>query len=198
MNFQEDLSAIKTMMQRSTRFSALSGISGILAGLYALVGVCIALYNSWSFQQASIENLTESKLALCWLGISVAFAAIATAAFFSHRQIRKQGLSFWNHAIQKMLTNFLMPLIAGGIVLILLFLRGPLEWIPGMSLLFYGLALHAASRDTYPEIRLLGWIQAVLGILALWYPHYAIAFWATGFGLFHIGYGAYFMIRYER
>lgn len=198
MNFHDDLSAIKTMMQRSTRFSALSGISGILAGIYALMGVYIAYQHSWSFQPASSENLTESKQALCWLGISVAFAAIATAAFLSHRQIRKQGLSFWNHSIQKMLSNFLMPLIAGGIVLILLFLRGPLEWIPGMSLLFYGLALHAAGRDTYNEIRLLGWIQSVLGIVALWFPHYAIACWACGFGLFHLGYGTYFILRYER
>jgi len=37
-NYLKDISEIKNLMNRSSRFMSLSGLSGILAGIYALVG----------------------------------------------------------------------------------------------------------------------------------------------------------------
>src|ERR1700759_3425393 len=44
----DDLTAIRSLMERSQKFISLSGLSGILAGIYALIGAAAAyviLYN---------------------------------------------------------------------------------------------------------------------------------------------------------
>jgi len=38
----EDIKEIRTLMERSTRFLSLSGLSGIFAGLFALIGAYFA------------------------------------------------------------------------------------------------------------------------------------------------------------
>ena len=43
-NYLKDISEIKNMMNKSSRFISLSGLSGILAGIYALIGASIAYY----------------------------------------------------------------------------------------------------------------------------------------------------------
>src|SRR6202012_4106338 len=38
----DDISSIKTIMERSTKFISLSGLSGVMAGIYALISAAIA------------------------------------------------------------------------------------------------------------------------------------------------------------
>ena len=42
--YLDDISEIKNMMSRSSRFISLSGLSGVLAGMYALVGAALAYF----------------------------------------------------------------------------------------------------------------------------------------------------------
>ncbi len=37
-NYLQDLKEIKELMNKSTQFISLSGLSGVLAGIYALIG----------------------------------------------------------------------------------------------------------------------------------------------------------------
>jgi hypothetical protein len=56
---QQDLQHIKQMMERSSRFISLSGLSGIAAGLCALVGAYFAndiINNSNSKSQSRLDN----------------------------------------------------------------------------------------------------------------------------------------------
>ena len=65
-------------------------------------------------------------------------------------------------------------------------------------LIFYGLALVKASKYTLSDIRYLGIAEIILGILNVFYLRYGITFWALGFGVLHILYGAIMWWKYER
>ena len=43
-NYLQDLKEIKELMNKSSQFISLSGLSGILAGIYALIGAVIAYF----------------------------------------------------------------------------------------------------------------------------------------------------------
>jgi hypothetical protein len=42
--YEKDLACIRTIMERSAKFLSLSGLSGVLAGVYALVGATAAYF----------------------------------------------------------------------------------------------------------------------------------------------------------
>ena len=46
--YLDDISDIKDIMQRSSKFLSLSGLSGVLAGIYALAGAILAYYTVFS------------------------------------------------------------------------------------------------------------------------------------------------------
>jgi len=70
--------------------------------------------------------------------------------------------------------------------------------IAPFTLIFYGLALFGGGYHTLPEVKVLGLMEILLGIFALFIIKYALIFWATGFGLAHIIYGIYIHLKYER
>jgi hypothetical protein len=55
-----------------------------------------------------------------------------------------------------------------------------------------------ASKYTLTEIRYLGIIEVVLGIISMWYLHWGLYFWTIGFGILHIIYGLIMWWKYER
>jgi hypothetical protein len=67
--------------------------------------------------------------------------------------------------------------------------KGELGYLIPVTLIFYGLSLVNASKYSFDEIRTLGVLQTVLGLIAAWLPDYVLLLWATGFGILHIGYG---------
>ena len=56
--YLDDISEIKNMMSRSSRFISLSGISGILAGCYALIGASLAYVRLKEVSNANYEGLS--------------------------------------------------------------------------------------------------------------------------------------------
>jgi hypothetical protein len=48
------------------------------------------------------------------------------------------------------------------------------------------------------EIKYLGYSQVILGLINLWFVGCGLYFWAFGFGILHIVYGAYMWWKYER
>ena len=66
------------------------------------------------------------------------------------------------------------------------------------TLIFYGLALVNASKFTFEEIRSLGIVQIILGLLASYFIEYGLLFWALGFGIMHIVYGIVMHLKYEK
>lgn len=203
-DYTQDLAEIRSMMERSSKFLSLSGWAGTMAGIYALVGAYIA-YNIYAFNPDKISynitelentfsNLTEALL----IAVVILVLAIGTAVLLSYKKGRNRDEKIWNATSKKMLGSMSVPLLTGGILILILIAKGLIGLIAPVSLLFYGLALYNASKFTYIELKFLGIIQIVLGLISSYFVEYGLLLWAIGFGVVHIIYGIYIHIRHER
>lgn len=201
--YEKDIASIKSMMERSVKFVSLSGLSGILAGIYALAGAFAAYYLLY-FPQAPAgfhfsytdESATFTKLLV--IAVLVLSASLLTGYALSLKKAKKLGTSIWNPASRQLLFDLFIPLAAGGLLIFILVLRGYFGIVAPAFLIFYGLALTNASRNTYSEVKYFGLSEIVLGLLAAMLPGYGLIFWALGFGVLHILYGFYMHSRYDR
>jgi hypothetical protein len=91
-----------------------------------------------------------------------------------------------------------IPLAAGGIFCISLLWHGQIAFIAPATMVFYGLALVNASKYTLNDVRYLGVIEIVTGLIASAVIEYGLLFWAFGFGIVHIVYGITMYYKYEK
>jgi hypothetical protein len=202
-DYIRDIVEIRSMMERSSKFLSLSGWAGILAGVYALAGAYIA-YQVFHFNPDEIvyiptaENISFSLLNVILLAIIILILAIGTAIFFSNKKAKKKSEKPWNATAKRLLIHMAVPLIVGGVLILILISKGLLGLIAPFTLLFYGLALFNASRFTYEEVSVLGLIEIGLGLISTYFIEYGLLCWALGFGVVHIIYGIYIHYRYER
>jgi hypothetical protein len=212
----EDLASIRSMMERSSKFISLSGLSGIMAGIYALMGAALAYYiiyqpsrYSFDYTPGNGSPYTQSALwadmlfsptilQLIFIALAVLVASLATGYALTSRKAKKQGQALWGNTSRSLAFHMATPLITGGVLIMILIGRGYLGIIAPACLAFYGLALVAASAYTYKDILYLGLCEIVLGIVAAAFPGYGLFFWAFGFGVLHIVYGSLMYSKYDR
>lgn len=203
----ETLTEIRQLMERSSRFISLSGLSGVFAGLYAIVGAYAAykylgLSGLGYFSGRTIvEAANERSKTLLFLATDAAIIlvlAIGTGIFLTTRKARSDGNSIFDAAAKKLIINLSIPLIAGGIFCIALNYHGAFIYVAPAMLIFYGLALVHASKYTRNDIRSLGFAEILLGLVASFIVGYGLLFWVVGFGVLHIIYGTYMYFKYER
>lgn len=198
-DYVRDIAEIRSMMERSSKFLSLSGWAGIMAGIYALAGAAIALA-IFEYEPVLPGSTTgfADYLEILQLGIAVLLLALGTAIYLSHQKARSRGEELWNPTAKRLISGVAMPLMAGGILILIMIAKGLGSLILPFSLLFYGLALWNASKYTYSEVGAAGIIEVGLGLLSCIWIKWALWFWAAGFGLVHIIYGIYMHYRYER
>jgi len=202
-DYLKDIQDIKTMMAQSSRFISLSGLSGILAGCYSLIGAVLA-YKTIYFDTSTSGNYgnlvisQEAVFRLLLIAGSVFLLSLFTGAFLSFRKAAKQKESFWNPVSKRLLINFAIPLVTGGIFILDLIKKEQIGLVAPLTLIFYGLACVNASKYTLGDVRYLGLTQIVLGLLSLWFIGYGLLFWALGFGIGHIVYGSIMYFKYDR
>lgn len=218
----EDLQQIRSIMERSTQFISLSGLSGISAGIFGLIGAALAyLKLAGEFSISSSNNRLYSGdvvdvmdinffnvvrmnlafgptldlviIATGTLGLALIFATIFTA-----RKAKKDGNNLWSPTAKKLLVNTAIPLVVGGLFCIALLKHGLFGLVAPCTLIFYGLALINGSKYTLPEIRYVGVLNIILGLLNTIYIGQGLFFWALGFGVIHIIYGVVMYFKYER
>lgn len=199
--YLKDISDIKKMMNKSSQFISLSGLGGIMAGVYALIGAFIAHElieesNSISYDNITLENSTFQLVVLT--ALIVLFLSITTALLLTYNKTKREGETIWNSTSKRLLTNFLIPLTTGGIFVLLLLRNGNYELIAPATLIFYGLSCVNASKYTLRDVRYLGVTIVIIGLLATEFFEYALEFWALGFGLCHIIYGSMMYFKYDR
>jgi hypothetical protein len=201
-DYTRDIAAIRSMMERSSKFLSLSGWAGIMAGIYALVGAYMAYaffrFNPDELQYVPAENPTHTLLPVILLATAVLILSIATAILLSYKRAKKREESMWNPTSQRMITAMALPLVSGGVLILVLLASGLTGLLAPLTLLFYGLALFSAGNYTFKEIQYLGIIQVGLGLVSSYYIELSLLLWAVGFGLMHIVYGIYIHIRHER
>ncbi|MCU0421138.1 MAG: hypothetical protein MUC38_15935 [Cyclobacteriaceae bacterium] len=199
---QDDLASVRNLMERSTKFISLSGLSGILAGVYALAGAAYAyqqIYQGdFSRTVAFYIQHPSAVYHLAGVAVLVLGLSLSTGLYLSWRKAKRSGETLWNNATKKLLVNLLIPLVAGGLFTAILLSRGYYGIISSSLLLFYGLALMNASANLFDEIRYLAYCELVLGLLSALLPGYGLLFWAIGFGALHIFYGLLMYRKYDR
>lgn len=201
---EETLSEIKHLMERSSRFISLSGFSGIFAGIYALLGALAAYFYLHTHKQDSkayeSSGVDESGLLLFLFAdaIVVLILAIGTGIYLTTRKAKKDGNSLLDAAAKKLIINLCIPLFTGGLFCLALIYHGNTFYVAPAMLIFYGLALVHASKYTRDDVRSLGLIEIALGLMSLFIVGFGLLFWAVGFGVFHIAYGAYMYNKYEK
>ena len=200
--YERDIASIRTMMERSAKFISLSGLSGILAGIYALCGAVAAYFivhyplPPWRYRIFSI-NEPAALIKLLLVAAMVLMASLTTGLLLSNRKAKKHGVKFWTSSSQRLLINIAIPLTTGGLFILIMLYNGHFGLAAPASLIFYGLALIQASSNTFDEIRYLGFCEIILGLLSAFFAGYGLIFWALGFGVLHIVYGAIMYKKYD-
>ncbi|HMK26242.1 MAG TPA: hypothetical protein VK483_09455 [Chitinophagaceae bacterium] len=201
----QEIKDIRRIMERSSRFISLSGLSGIAAGTCALIGAGFGLkilknyyggYNSRGI--FSGDDFSGLKIKLLGLAIAVFVVAFASSFYLTWRRTKEQGLPMWDHASKRLFWNMLIPLVAGAAFILAMLRYDEWRFIAPSSLIFYGLALVNASKYTVSDIRYLGYCEIILGLINMFFIGYGLYFWAAGFGILHIVYGAIMWFKYER
>jgi hypothetical protein len=207
MNQQQEplatLNEIRNIMDRSSRFISLSGLSGVAAGISALIGTAVAkwylLTHNINYRQNLGLNLArESILFMISVAALVFILALCSATYFTARKASKSNPRVWDSKIERMLVNLFIPLAAGGIFCAILIYHNLLYLVAPAMLIFYGCALLNASKYTLSDIRYLGFFEIILGLLASFFVGYGLLAWTVGFGVLHIVYGMLMYFKYER
>ncbi|MDR1200700.1 MAG: hypothetical protein LBL58_03585 [Tannerellaceae bacterium] len=198
MNKQlEDIKAIREMMEKSTKFISLSGLSGILAGVTAILGAAFAYF--YLLRDPSLTDYSHTQELMILLGdaLIVLFISVSFGIYFSWRKARKNKQNLFNKVTLRTLYNLSIPLVAGGIFCLVLLLRGDIRMVIAGTLIFYGIALINVSKYTFDEIHYLGITEIILGIAAAIFVSNGLLFWTIGFGVCHIVYGFVMYRKYD-
>jgi hypothetical protein len=197
-NYLKDIQDIKKMMDRSSQFLSLSGMAGIMAGIYALTGAYAAneILDREPGQYVILESY--SFKAITGIALGVLLFSVITAFVLSAKKAKNNGETLWNSTSKRLAINFLIPLVTGGIFALLLIKNQYYGLIAPITLIFYGLACLNASKYTVRDVRYLGITIIVIGLFATAFMGYGLEFWALGFGICHILYGSVMYFKYDR
>jgi len=196
----DDLSSIKNIMERSTKFISLSGLSGVMAGVYAILGAAYALTVFQKEKAAGPGDAyrDEAIMQLTLTAAAVLIFSVSTGIWLTIRKARRKGLTVWNPVSRALLLSGGIPLATGGLFIIILLLQQHFSIISAGCLIFYGLALVSASHYTFGDVKWLGIFEILIGLAALAIPGYGFLLWVLGFGVMHILYGAIMHFKYDR
>ncbi|PCJ64645.1 MAG: hypothetical protein COA58_12975 [Bacteroidetes bacterium] len=191
----QDLKEIRSMMEHSTRFLSLSGMSGVMAGVYALVGAYLA--NNYA-NGDHFKEYPNHQLPFLLIGLGVMAAALITGVILTYFKARKSNQTLLDKTALRMVAHIGFPMLVGAFFWLALVYTPSVNLTAGVFLIFYGLGLINGSKYTVNDIRFLGFFDVILGIIALFFPEHGLYLWAAGFGLGHIVYGTYVWAKYER
>lgn len=200
---EQELAEIKSMMERSTRFLSLSGLAGVLAGVFALVAAALAYY--WVYfpnvpygYHPSPSAEYGALTSLLTLAFGTLVLSIATAWILSQKKSKRSSTRFWTAASKRFAQALFLPVLVGGILCLALLLNGHFLYLAPVTLIFYALGLISASHFTISDIKYLGYGQLILGIISAFVPEFGLIVWTLGFGVLHIVYGTLMHLKYDR
>ena len=144
------LKEIQEMMAKSSRFISLSGLSGIAAGICAMVGAFFAnqsiqpYYRNYSIN--SVPSALRDRLII--IGLLVFIAALVSAFLFTLRKSQKDNTPIWGTTSLRLLWNTFLPMGIGAALILKLISQNNFHLVAPACLLFYGLGLINGSKYT--------------------------------------------------
>lgn len=206
--YLDDIKEIKSLMNKSTRFISLSGMSGVMAGIYALIG---GVFGYFIIEKArengtrdTLSRLTTTpwdqnpSLQILVVAAIVLFMAVLTAFFLTKAKASKHHQKVWTKQSIRLVVNFMVPLNIGALFTLALLQYNLIGLVAPAMLVFYGLACMNAAQFTLGTVKYLGLSCAILGLINTQFIGYGLYFWTAGFGLCHIIYGAVMYYKYDK
>lgn len=201
----EELKTIRKIMEESTKFLSLSGLSGSFLGLFAIAGAIVVYLligrSGLGFEKyissLSVADIPAFRLELLIIAIITLSLSLITGFYFSLRKAKRSGVKFWSPVSKRLLASLFIPLVTGGILALILFSQDQYQLIIPVFLIFYGLAFISGGKFTYNELFYLGMLEIITGLVSALIPSLALIFWIIGFGIFHIVYGIFLYRKYE-
>lgn len=199
----EQIDQIHSIMTRSATFVSLSGLSGLSAGIVALVAVWFmydVLGGLWltSEKFALLRSSPELVRPVTHVFLSALIAALALAFFFTWRKAKRHQMGLLNLASRRFGMHLALPLLAGGLFVLVLAKYGTYELICPSMLVFFGLAIVNAGKYSFSETFVFGLIELALGLAAALWVEGGLFLWAVGFGVVTASYGVIMYLQYER
>lgn len=195
------------MMEQSSKFLSLSGLSGVAAGVIALIGAAFAyfvilnqgtnIYDEY-MQGLKSTNTLQVRMGMLGTAVVVFISAVTSAWYLSWRKAKRSNAKFWTPAARLVAGNLILILTIGGVFSLILVYHENIRLVASVMLIFYGLSLLMASRYTQRDIKFLAYTEIGLGLLAGIFLNYGLIFWSLGFGVFHIVYGISMYIKYDK
>lgn len=196
--YLDDITQIKDLMSRSSRFISLSGLSGILAGIYAITGALVAYFYLLPRDDQYVTLHSWNFKLIVGILIAVAVLSFVTAYLLTTRKAKRNNEKVWDDTTKRLLINFLIPLATGGIYILIKLNSQHYGLTGSLMLIFYGLALVNASKYTIGNIKYLGYAEIIIGLICAAFPGYGFWFWILGFGLLHIIYGSLIYFKEQK
>ncbi len=206
--YLDDIKEIKSLMNKSTRFISLSGMSGVMAGIYALIG---GIFGYFIIEKArengtrdTLSRLTTTpwdqnpSLHILVVATIVLFMAVLTAFFLTKAKALKHKQKVWTKQSIRLVVNFMVPLHIGALFTLALLQYNLIGLVAPAMLVFYGLACMNAAQFTLGTVKYLGLSCAILGLINTQFIGYGLYFWTAGFGVCHIIYGAVMYYKYDK
>lgn len=208
---ESDLGLIKDLMEKSSKFSNLSGIAIIFTGLLAMIGASFVYFDiGFSVSKLNIsyaqlinqngkpEDLFIKLKLLVLIASLILISSLAIMYFTARKKSGKEGIQLFNSSFSRTLKSLFIPLFSGGVFCLLLLNHQMYGLVAPATLIFYGLGLVSSSKFSYYELEFLGYFELLLGFIASFYIGSGLLFWIIGFGLCHIVFGLLIHFKYDR
>jgi hypothetical protein len=180
----DNLSFIRSTMERATAFTAVPGWGGVAMGVTALAATILA-YHSPS---------DNHRLAV-WLSASA--LALAIGGWAMVRKAQRAGTTVFSYSGRRFVLSYVPPLAVGGLLTLVLVRAGLYSALPGTWLLLYGTGVVTGGAFSVRVVPIMGLCFMALGALALWAPPgWGDWLMALGFGGLHIIFGLIIARRY--
>jgi hypothetical protein len=179
----DNLSFIRSTMERATAFTAVPGRGGVAMGITALAATALA------------GGRSPTGWLVVWLSASV--LALAIGGWAMALKAKRGGTSVLSYSGRRFVLSYVPPLAVGALLTVVLVRAGLYSALPGTWLLLYGTGVVTGGAFSVRVVPLMGLCFMALGAIALLAPS-AWGEWlmAAGFGGLHIIFGLIIARRY--
>jgi hypothetical protein len=175
----DDLSFIRSAIERSSAFTAVPGAGGVVTGAVGLTAAVVAT-----------RQPTPDRWLAAWL--VAAFVAAIVELVATIWKARRAGLTLTGTTPRRFALSIAAPLVAGAAITYQLWSVRDFAALAPVWLLLYGAGVLAGGMFSVPVVRALGASFMAVGIAAVLTPgSWGNAWLAVGFGGLHIGFGTY-------
>ena len=208
---EKDISLIKNLMEKSSKFSNLSGYAIATTGLLALLGAVFVYFDlgisisekyiSYAelINQTGNANSIYTKIKLLVIIASLILLTSLLILYVTAKlKSERHDINLFNSSFSRALKSLFIPVLSGGIFCGFLILHKMYGLVAPATLIFYGLGLISASKYSYNELELLGYLELLLGTIASYYMGSGLLFWTIGFGIGHIVLGVFIHYKYDK